>query len=330
MTEITRHDTPWRPSRRDALFVGIAGLVAAVPLARRSPLALVRRNVPTMGTIAEFVVVHRDRREADAAIGHAIAAMRGVDDTMSRFKPASDIGRANRQASRAPVTVCEATVEVLGESLWWAEQSGGRFDPCLGGAAGLWDLPARRRPPAAGDVARLANRQLFRQLELARHAGSPVVRLHDADAQLDLGGIAKGFAVDRAIDALRAQGVAHALVGAGGDLYALGRSPAGEPWRVGIQSPDDPGALAGALSLEDAAVATSGDYRQYFEYDARRYHHLLDPATGEPRQSPDRSISVVAATCMAADAGATLAFGMDATQAERMLARRGARVAHRI
>jgi thiamine biosynthesis lipoprotein len=330
MTEITRHDTPWRPSRRDALFVGIGGLVAAVPLARRSPLALVRRNVPMMGTIAEFAVVHRDRGEAHAAIERAIEAMRGVDDTMSRFKPASDVGRANRRASHAPVAVCEATMEVLRESLWWAAESGGRFDPCLGGAVGLWDIPSRRRPPAADDIARVANRQLFRRLELSRHAGSPAVRFHDAGAQLDLGGIAKGFAVDRAVGALRAHGVEHALVGAGGDLYALGRSPAGEPWRVGIQSPDNPGALAGALSLEDAAVATSGDYQQYFEYGARRYHHLLDPVTGEPRQSPDRSISVVAATCMAADAGATCAFGMEAAEAERILARRGARVAHRI
>lgn len=330
MTEINRHDTPWRPSRRDALFLGIGGLIAAVPLARRSPLGLVRRNIPTMGTIAEFAVVHRDRGEAHAAIERAIDAMRSVDDTMSRFKPASDVGRANRFASRAPVAVCEATMEVMGESLWWAAESEGRFDPCLGGASSLWDIPSRRRPPAAGDVARLANRRLFRQLELARHAGSPAVRLHDADAQLDLGGIAKGYAVDRAIDALRAHGIAHALVGAGGDLYALGRSPAGEPWRVGIQSPDDPDALAGALLLEDAAVATSGDYRQYFEFGARRYHHLLDPATGEPRQSRDRSISVIAATCMAADAGATLAFGMEATEAERILARRGARIAHRI
>lgn len=330
MTEIDRHDTPWRPSRRDALFVGIGGLVAAVPLARRSPLALVRRNVPMMGTIAEFAVVHRDRGEAHAAIERAIEAMRGVDDTMSRFKPESDVGRANRLASRAPVAVCESTLEVLRESLWWAAESGGRFDPCLGGAVGLWDIPSRRRPPAAADVARLANRQLFRHVELARHDGAQAVRLHDADAQIDLGGIAKGYAVDRAVDALRASGVEHALVGAGGDLYALGRSPAGEPWRVGIQSPDDPAALAGALLLEDAAVATSGDYRQYFEFGARRYHHLLDPATGEPRQSPDRSVSVIAGTCMAADAGATLAFVTDAPRAERILARRGARVAHRI
>ncbi|HEX6323960.1 MAG TPA: FAD:protein FMN transferase [Vicinamibacterales bacterium] len=330
MTEMNRHDTPWRPSRRDALFLGIGGLIAAVPLARRSPLALVRYNVPTMGTIAEFAVVHRDRGEAQAAIARAVEALRTVDETMSRFRPASDVGRANLFAAGAPVPVCEATMDVLGESLWWAEASGGRFDPCLGSAARLWDPASRRRPPAAGDVARLANRQLFRQIEIARHDGAPAVRLHDADAQIDLGGIAKGYAVDRAVDALRANGVEHALVGAGGDLYALGRSPAGEPWRVGIQSPDDPAALAGALLLEDAAVATSGDYRQYFEFGARRYHHLLDPATGEPRQSPDRSVSVIAGTCMAADAGATLAFVMDAPRAERILARRGARVAHRI
>lgn len=320
----------WRPSRRDLLYLGIGGLVAAVPFARRAPLALVRRHVLTMGTIAEFAVAHRDPAQAAVAIDRAVEALRLVDDTMSRFTPASDIGRANLHAARGPVPVCEGTRAVLMESLWWADASGGEFDPCLGGASALWDIPNRREPPPAGAVARLADRHLFRTLDVDRRQGSPVVRFHDADAQLDLGGIAKGYGVDRAVAALREQGIEHALVGAGGDLYALGSSPAGEPWQVGIQAPDDPRALAGSLYLENAAVATSGDYQQYFEFRSRRYHHLLDPATAEPRQSPQRSVSVIAETCMAADAAATLAFGARAVDAARILARRGARIAHQI
>lgn len=328
MIESRHCHAPWRPSRRDALLLGIGGLVAAVPFARRSRLSLIRRNVLTMGTIAEFAVVHRDREEANAAIDKAIEALRLVDETMSRFLAASEVGRANLRAAGEPVVISQSTAAVITESLWWAEASGGRFDPCIGGAAALWDIPHRRVPPPAVDVGHLANRRLFRQLEVARHRTSTVVRFHDADVQIDLGGIAKGYGVDRAVDALREHGIEHALVGAGGDLYALGRSPAGESWRVGIQSPDRSDALAGALTIENAAVATSGDYQQYFDFRARRYHHLIDPATGEPRRTPQRSVSVIAGTCVAADAAATLAFGMDLAEAEGILARRGARVAH--
>lgn len=321
-------DNIWRPSRRDFLYLGIGGLVAAVPFARRSPLSLVRRHVLTMGTIAEFAVAHRDPRQAEAAIDKAMEALRFVDATMSRFKPASDVGRANLGASRGPVAIGAHTKLVIEEGVRWAEASAGCFDPCIGGATALWDVTHRTSPPESRDVARLAGRRLFRHLELATYRGSDVVRFDDPDVNVDLGGIAKGYAVDLAVDALRTHGIQHALVGAGGDLYALGRSPAAEPWQVGIQSPDHPRALAATLPIEDAAIATSGDYQQYFDYRSRRYHHLLNPATGEPWQSRVRSISVVAGTCMAADAGATLAFGAGTEDAPRMLARRGASIAH--
>ncbi|HVL68314.1 MAG TPA: FAD:protein FMN transferase [Vicinamibacterales bacterium] len=330
MDNATRHNIIWRPSRRDVLLLGVGGFVAAVPFARRRPLPVVRRNVLTMGTIAEFAVAHREPAQAHAAIDRAVEALRFVDDTMSRFKPSSDVGRANLRAAHAVVGICADTRDVLNEGLRWADASGGAFDPCIGRATALWDVTHRKEPPATAEVTRIAGRALYRQLEISERAGSPVVRFHDPDVQIDLGGIAKGYAVDRAVAALRKQGVEHALVGAGGDIYALGTSPSGEPWRVGIQSPDDPNELAGALRLENAAIATSGDYRQFFEHGQRRYHHLLDPSTAAPRQSSQRSISVIAETCMAADAAATLAFGTRLAGVERILAKHGARIAHRI
>lgn len=320
----------WRPSRRDVLVLGVAGFAAAVPFARRHPLSLVRRNVLVMGTLAEFAVAHRDPAQAQVAIDAAITALQTVDDTMSLFKPSSDIGRANLAAAREASAVSDGTMAVLREGLQWASASDGAFDPCLGAATTLWDVAHRQEPPPEAALGRFANRRLYRALELGEHAGVPVVRFHDRDVRLDLGGIAKGYGVDCAVAALRAHGVEHALVGAGGDLYALGRSPAGEPWQIGIQSPERPDALAGTLRLENAAVATSGDYRQFFDYDHRRYHHLLDPRTAAPRRSAQHSVSVVAATCMAADAGATLAFGRAGADLTAVLARHGARIAHRV
>lgn len=330
MSEHHRPSSPWQPSRRDVLLVGIGGLMAAVPFARRRPLTLVRRHVLVMGTIAEFAVAHAHAAAADAAIDDAIEALRAVDRSMSRFAPTSDVGRANRLAAAEPVPVSAGTMAVLDAGMRWAADSGGAFDPCLGRATDLWDVTHRHEPPPARDTARFARRQLFRAVELGTAGGRATVRFHDEDVALDLGGIAKGYGVDRAVAALRNRGVEHALVGAGGDLYALGRSPAGEPWTVGIQSPDGPDALAGTLQLEDAAVATSGDYRQYFEHHAVRYHHLLDPHTGRPRRTAQRSVTVIAGSCMAADAAATLAFGGSTTEVAPILARHGARVAHRV
>ncbi len=139
---------------------------------------------------------------------------------------------------------------------------------------------------------------------------------------IDLGGIAKGYAVDRAVAALRAHGIERGLVNAGGDLYAVGRSEDGDPWRVGIRHPEDPRRLLGELAIEDAAVATSGDYERAFRHAGRTFHHLLDPRTAAPREAAPHSVSVQAASCLEADAAATAAFGMGSEAAVRALALR--------
>lgn len=308
------------PSRREFVALGVGAFVIGVtPTWLRRPRTVVRRSVPVMGTIAEFALVHRQPRYAHAAIDAAIAELRRVDRTMTRFAPTSDVGRANLEAARRPVPVSMETACVLAEALRWAEASGGAFDPCLARAIALWDVGHRSEPPSPEEVREWAGRRLYGALEVEAGREPPRVRFHDAGAAIDLGGIAKGYAVDRAAEALRAHGVFDALVGVGGDLVALGRSEDGDPWRVGIRSPDEPDRLVGAIEVSDRAVATSGDYFQYFTHGGRRYHHLLDPATGEPRRSPARSVTVVADTCLAADAAATAVFGMPRPEAERVL-----------
>ena len=318
----------WRPSRRDLLAIGVGSFVAAVPFAKRRPLTLVRRNALVMGTIAEFAVVHHDLRAAEGAVDAAIESLHWVDRAMCRFDPASDVGRANRHVGAEPVSISPDTAAVLEEAIAWADASDGTFDPCLARAVMLWDVTHRHEPPPRPEVRRLANRKLFRTMEVDRCLRT--VRLHDPDAAIDLGGIAKGYGVDRAVSVLRDHGIAHALVGSGGDLYALGRSPSGDPWQIGIQSPDDRTQIVDRLAVEDAGVATSGIYEQFFDYHGTRYHHLLDPETGEPRRCAQRSATVMAPTCMAADAGATAVFGLGLHEADEILARRGAHIAHTI
>jgi FAD:protein FMN transferase len=329
-----RNETPGRyPSRRDFLALGVgAFVVGAVPWAARRRDVLVRRSLPVMGTLAEIAVVHRDPARAQAAIDAAFAELQAVERAMSRFRPDSDVGRANLSAHARPVEVGPGTAAVLAEALRWAEASDGLFDPALAGAVALWDVGRRQAPPPAADVRRFAGQRPYRHLELGERGGRPVVLFHREGLGLDLGGIAKGHAVDRAVAALRAWGIGNALVNAGGDLYALGRSPEGDPWQVGVRSPEDPAKLVATLRLEDGAVATSGDYVQFFDHAGRRYHHLLDPRSGEPRLSRTRSLTVEAGTCMAADAAATTVFGCPPDEAARILAATapGARIVHQI
>lgn len=310
------------PNRREVLALGAgAFVVAALPLAGRRRPRLVRRSAPIMGTVADLAVVHRDPAYAHAALDAALDELRRVEAAMTRFRDDSEVGRVNLGAGQEAVAVSPDTAKVVTEALRWAEGSGGTFDPTLGRAVALWDVGRRSEPPPPAEVASLAGRRFHREVEVGHWRGRSVIRLHHRDAALDLGAIAKGFGVDGAVAALRSWGIGRGLVNVGGDLFALGASLDHGPWRVGVRDPDDPRRLRTTLEVEDAAVATSGDYEAYFEHDGARYHHLLDPTTAAPRRTAQRSITVVAADCMSADAAATTLFGLDAERRGAMLER---------
>ena len=298
--------------RREFVGFGLGAFVAAaIPLAARRPTGVVRRAMPVMGTIAQFAVVHRDAGFAHAAIDAAAAELMWVERTMTRFTDTSDIGRANRLAARDGVFVTTETALVTAAALDWADALDGRYDPAVGTVCALWDVRNRHEPPADDRVAELAGRRFYQTVEVGTSKGGHAIRFHGEGARLDLGSAAKGYAVDRAVDALRRRGIEKALVVAGGDLYALGTAPDGEPWEIGIQSPNDERALAGRLHLADRAVATSGTYRQFFRYRGHRYHHLMDPVTARPRETPMQSLTVVADSVMHADVATTALFGLD-------------------
>ena len=309
--------------RREFIGLGLGAFVAAaIPLAARRPAGVVRRTMPVMGPIAQFAVVHRDVAAAHAAIDAAAAELLWVERTMTRFTDTSDIGRANRLAARDGVLVTAETALVTETALGWADALDGRYDPAVGAVCALWDVRNRHEPPADDRVAELAGRRFHRTVEVGTRGGGHVIRYHGEGARLDLGSAAKGYAVDRAVDALRRRGIEKALVVAGGDLYALGTAPDGEPWEIGIQSPTDERALAGRLLLADRAVATSGTYRQFFRYRGHKFHHLMDPATARPRETPMQSLTVVADSVMHADVATTALFGLDEATIAAVLAQR--------
>lgn len=305
-------------------FVGMAlgaFVVATLPLARRRPPGVVRRAMPVMGTIAQFAVVSRDEHRAHAAIDAAMAELAWVERTMTRFTDSSDIGRANLYARRDAVAVTPETALVTREGLRWASALDGRYDPAAGAIVKLWDVRHRHEPPAEERVAELAGRRFHRAVEVGSSRGTPVLRYHDDGARLDLGSVAKGYGVERAVRALRRHGIEKAIVVAGGDIYALGSAPDDDPWLIGIQSPTDERAIAGTLRIADRAVATSGTYRQFFRYGGRRYHHIMDPATAQPRATAMQSLTIVADSVMHADAATTALFGMEESAITGELAR---------
>ena len=311
--------------RREFLAFGTgAFVVAALPLAlerRVSQPSTVRRTIPVMGTVAELAVVHRDPAVAESAIDAAIAELRWVERTMTRFDDSSDIGRANLHAARAPVPITPETAFVVTEALRWAEATNGMYDPAAGRIVKLWDVNHRHEPPAEASLAALAGRRFHRYVEVGTLGGQHVLAYHDRDISLDLGAIAKGYAVDRAVQALRRHGIRQAVVNAGGDLYALGSAPGDEPWRIGVRDPNDARRVAEVLQVVDGAVGTSGTYIQNFRYRGHCYHHLMDPSIAAPRRTTMQSYTVRADCNLHADVAASSLLGTAREVANALLAR---------
>lgn len=313
-------------SRRGFVGLGIGALaIAALPVATLRRRRVVRRSIPVMGTIADIVVVSGSAALGQSAIDASLSELRRIEALMTRFEPDSDIGRVNTARPGEAVPVSPETAAVVAEALRWARASDGAYDPAIGSAVQLWDVTNRHEPPSPDLVARLAGRAFHEQVEVGTFRGESVVVRRDADARLDLGGIAKGYGVDRAVAALRDRGVERAVVDVGGDLYALGAGLDGDGWRVGIQSPHSARDLAGVFRVSDAAVATSGTYAQYFVHQGRRYHHLLDPSSASPRATLVRSLTIRADSCMHADVAATACYGESRERITAMLARSATR-----
>lgn len=317
--------------RRGFLALGVGALAVAVtPGLVRPQERLVRRTFPVMGTLGEIAVPARHQAGARQAITAAIAELDRIEKLMSRFRTDSDVGRLNASTQGRAVAVSPETAEVVRDALAWAADSRGTFDPCLGRLSELWDPAQGARPPSRDVQRSFADQSLWRALEAEGTPDAPVLRRGRTEAALDLGGIAKGYGVDRAVATLRDFGVFRGLVNVGGDLMAMGVGARGEPWKVGVRNPARPEAIIETLDVEDEALATSGDYLRYFEYGGRRYHHLLDPATGAPYQSALHTITVRAPDVRTADAAATAAFALGGASPSPASSRRsGIRIVHR-
>jgi thiamine biosynthesis lipoprotein len=250
-------------------------------LAACSPPPLTRQQAYVFGTLVEVSVYDVPAAQARTATAAVLARFDQLHRMLHAWQP-SELSRLNAALARGePLQVDPELAAMLRDAQALATQSEELFDPAIGGLVALWgfhaDTPQARVPDAAAVAAWVAKRPRMADLAIA---GTTVTSRNPA-VQLDLGGYAKGRALDDAVAILRAHGVRHALVNIGGNVIALGRH--GErPWRVGIQHPRRAGTLA-TLDLHDGeAIGTSGDYQRYFEAGGRRYCHLIDPRSGRP------------------------------------------------
>ncbi len=254
-----------------------------------------------MGTTVTIEALGPARDRLDDAVAAAFAEMARIEALMTPHRPESDVARLSAAPQAANVSPETAAVITLG--LEMAARSGGAFDLTLGRLKELWGIEAENpRVPAPGEIAAALEGTGPGALGVT----GTVVRKRTPRLHIDLGGIAKGYAVDRALAVLRAHGVTSAAVNAGGDIGLLG-SKLGRPWRIGVQHPRRAGAVLTTVEAVDRAVVTSGDYERFFERDGRRYHHLFDPHSGYPADRC-QSVTVLAPTAMLADALATALF----------------------
>lgn len=290
--------------------------LAALALTTAPDGAWHQREATIMGTRIAVELWAKSPAEGEAAIDAVMKEMHRVDILMSHYKPESQLSRINARAGAEPVKVDRELFDLIALSLDYSRLTDGAFDITYASVGYLYDYRKRVRPDETQIEARLAAVD-WRSLEL--DTAQSTVRFARPGMRIDLGGFAKGYAVDRSIELLQARGIEHASVSAGGDTRILG-DRFGRPWVIGIRHPDDPERMVLRIPLEDVALSTSGDYERYFDANGVRYHHIIDPRTGHSA-SKVRSATIIGPTATQTDGLSKTAFVLGPEKALEIIAR---------
>jgi thiamine biosynthesis lipoprotein len=294
------------------------GLLAAMYLlaSRRKAVELDSGHQLVMGTFARVVAVAADSDTAKKCIQAALKEIGKVDELMSDYRDDSEIGRVNREGFNRAVPVSEPTFEVLQRSIEFSQLTAGAFDITVGPLVDLWRSAEKKgTTPTEEEIAQARAKVGFEKLKLDET--NKTVRFAMAGMRLDLGGIAKGYAVDKAIEAMQKAGAIGGMVDVGGDIRCFGKPPRGKKqWRIGLEDPNltkdkSESGLLLILKLDSAAVATSGDYQQFALIEGKRYSHILDRRSGTSAQGP-ASVTILTDNATDADALATAVSVMGA------------------
>ena len=263
-----------------------------------------------MSTLVQIKVsvnnAKHDEEKARDAINKAFREIERIEDVYSVFKPESEISKINRLRKNELLRIPDGVFNLISRSLDYSERTGGAFDITVKPLVDLWKKAgAIKKLPDEYELKRALDRVGYKNVVLDK-VRRTICFKKDGMA-IDLGGIAKGYATDRAITILQNSGIDNALVTSGGDMYCLGKKSMSQLWKVGVRHPRDKDKIFIEVALKDKAISTSGDYERYFILDGKRYSHIIDPRTGYPIGdnvvsasviSPDSTTSDILATAM--------------------------------
>ena len=255
-----------------------------------------------MGTVFTIYLYARSEQQAEALFASAFEEIERLDRTLSNYDPASELSRINRLAGREAVTTDPEVFSLLQTCLEHSKRSGGTFDITVGPLMRAWGFfRGQGRYPAPWQLDRAREKVGWQKVQM--DAAGRTIHFTVEGMELDLGGIGKGYAVDRVIAQLRAAGVKTAMVDAGSStLYALGEPPGKEGWVVRVPQPGDRSQTISTVLLRDESLSTSGSYEKFFQLNGRTYSHIMDPRTGAPVEG------MLQATVIAADGTTTEAL----------------------
>jgi thiamine biosynthesis lipoprotein len=286
-------------ARSPSLLLVLLAALISTPLAAE----WFSEHAAIMGTRIGVEVWHDDETEATRAIDAVLEEFHRLDQALSPYIESSELYRVNQDAANQPVRISREFYELIETSLAFSELTAGAFDITFASIGYQYDYRKGVKPSdqAITDALPLIN---FRLVTLNPKAQT--VKFERQGVRIDLGGIAKGYAVDQGIEILRRQGIQHGLITAGGDSRLLG-DHRGRPWNIGIQAPREKQRLAAVLPLSETAVSTSGDYERFFERDGVRYHHIISPKTGHSAGEL-RSVTILGPNTTRTDALSTSVF----------------------
>jgi len=268
------------------------------------------KDADIMGTRITVELFHEDPAVAQRGVEDVLAEMRRIDRDMSPWIESSELARLNREAASHPVPVSDELFQLIHTSLYFSEQTRGAFDITFASVGFLYDYRKGIRPD---DTQRRQATGLINYHNLVLDEQAHTIAYSKPGVRIDLGGIAKGHAVDRCIRLLQDMGIRQALVTAGGDSRMIGERWAGRPWNIGVRDPRDEHKVVAVIPLENVAVSTSGDYERYFEENGVRYHHIINPASGDSARGM-HSATIIGPDATTTDALSTSVFVLGVEQ----------------
>lgn len=273
------------------LLAGLTGVSGCSSVPHPSNPAVIKRAQTHMGTLVTITAVSEDEHIAQAAANSAFAEIRRLEGLLSTWIPTSELSRVNAAAGSAAVPVSPETLAVVQYSLQTAELTDGGFNIAIGPAVEAWSVTERQHVPTEVELQQLIPLVDLQGIHV--DVSKQTVSLDRAGMRIDIGGIGKGYAADRAVEVMRKAGATAGVVALSGDIKTFGQLPDGHGFPVGIQHPRNEGAILVWIELQDEAISTAGDYERSFERNGIRYHHILDPRTLQPARGC-QSVTVIA------------------------------------